>query len=154
MIQHTSSTAIAPELEAEFQAAVRQAMSSRRDPEAMRRAAERMDRMREETFREHGLLDFGVPAIRELRGDLPEWILIPSMPLLLRAAEIPSASRVGVYDCLYVALAERERRELVTADSRHLANLKPTLPFIIDLASLPWWSPLLAPEMSIGREFA
>jgi hypothetical protein len=72
MIQHTSRTAITPELEAEFQAAVRQAMSSRREPEAMRRAAERMDRMREETFREHGLLDFGVPAIRELRGDLPE----------------------------------------------------------------------------------
>ena len=72
MIQHTSRTAITPELEAEFQAAVRQAMSSRRDPEAMRRAAERMDRMREETFREHGLLDLGVPAIRELRGDLSE----------------------------------------------------------------------------------
>jgi hypothetical protein len=72
MIQHTSRTAITPELEAEFQVAVRQAMSSWRDPEAMRRAAERMDRMREETFREHGLLDLGVPAIRELRGDLPE----------------------------------------------------------------------------------
>ena len=64
-------------------------------------------------------------------------ILIPSMPLLLRAAEISSTSRVGVYDCLYVALAEREGRELVTADSRLLANLKPTFPFIIDLASLP-----------------
>ena len=38
----------------------------------MRRAAERMDRMREETSRQHGLLDIGVPAIRELRGDLPE----------------------------------------------------------------------------------
>ena len=72
MIQQKSRTAITPELQAEFQAAVRQAMSSRRDPEAMRRAAERMDRMREETFREHGLLDLGVPAIRELRGDLPE----------------------------------------------------------------------------------
>jgi hypothetical protein len=68
MIQHKSSTAITPELEAEFQDAVRQAMSSRRDPEAMRRAAERMDRMREETFRQHGLFDVGVPAIRELRG--------------------------------------------------------------------------------------
>ena len=72
MIQQKSRTAITPELQAEFQAAVRQAMSSRRDPEAMRRAAERMDRMREETFRENGLLDLGVPAIRELRGDLPE----------------------------------------------------------------------------------
>jgi predicted nucleic acid-binding protein len=59
------------------------------------------------------------------------------MPLPLRGAEISSTSRVGVYDCLYVALAEREGRELVTADSRLLANLKPTFPFIIDLASLP-----------------
>ncbi len=48
-----------------------------------------------------------------------------------------STLRVGVYDCLYVALAERERCELVTADTRLLANLKPTFPFIIDLASLP-----------------
>jgi len=72
MIHHENKSAITPELEAEFQAAVRQAMSSRRDPEAMRRAAERMDRMREETYRPHGLLDIGVPAIRELRGELPE----------------------------------------------------------------------------------
>jgi hypothetical protein len=63
---------ITPKIEAEFQAAVRQAMSNRRDPEAMRRAAERMDRMREETDRQHGPLDLGVPALRELRGELPE----------------------------------------------------------------------------------
>jgi len=44
---------------------------------------------------------------------------------------------VGVYDCLHVALAEREGCELVTAGTRLLANLKPTFPFIIDLASLP-----------------
>ena len=72
MIQQLNKSAITPEMEAEFQAAIRQAMSSTRDPDAMRRAAERMDRMREETYRQHGLLDIGVPAIRELRGDLPE----------------------------------------------------------------------------------
>ncbi len=71
-LNHANKSAITPELEAEFQAAVRQAMSSRRDPEAMRKAAERMDRMREETYRLHGLLDIGVPAIREVRGELPE----------------------------------------------------------------------------------
>jgi predicted nucleic acid-binding protein len=64
-------------------------------------------------------------------------ILIPSLPLLLRAADISSTSRVGVYDCLYVALAEREGCELVTADPRLLANLKTTFPFIVDLPSLP-----------------
>ena len=72
MIHYENKSAITPELEAEFQAAVRQSMSSRRDLEAVRRAAERMDRMREETYRQHGLLDIDVPAIRELRGELPE----------------------------------------------------------------------------------
>ena len=38
-----------------------------RDPDAMRKAAERMDRMREATFRRVGLLDVAVPFIRELR---------------------------------------------------------------------------------------
>ncbi|HEV3446181.1 MAG TPA: hypothetical protein VG099_16180, partial [Gemmataceae bacterium] len=34
--------------------------------------------------------------------------LYPYLPLLRRAVDISSAMRVGVYDCLYVALAERE----------------------------------------------
>ncbi len=38
----------------------------------MRRACERMDRIREEIRAKHGILDIGVPAIRELRGELPE----------------------------------------------------------------------------------
>ncbi len=64
-------------------------------------------------------------------------ILIASLPLLLRAADISSTLRVGVYDCLYVALAEREGCEFVTADARLLANLKSTFPFILDMPSLP-----------------
>jgi predicted nucleic acid-binding protein len=64
-------------------------------------------------------------------------ILIPSLPLLLRATTISSSTRVGVYDCLYVALAEREGCELVTADTRLLNSLQPSFPFIIALASLP-----------------
>lgn len=35
--------------------------------EERREACEQMDRLREETFRKHGLLDFAVPTIRELR---------------------------------------------------------------------------------------
>jgi hypothetical protein len=65
-------SAITPELEAEFEEAVRQAMSGERDSDAMRRAAERMDRVRGQTYRKHELLDIGVPAIRELRGEPPE----------------------------------------------------------------------------------
>jgi hypothetical protein len=64
------SPAITPELMAELQEAIDRAMKGIRDPEAMHEACERMDRMREETFRKHGLLDIGVPAIRALRdGD-------------------------------------------------------------------------------------
>lgn len=62
---------ITPTLRAEFEDAVRRATLGVRDPEAMRRACERMDRAREEIRREHGVLDIGVPAIRELRGELP-----------------------------------------------------------------------------------
>jgi hypothetical protein len=61
---------IAPELLAELQEAIDRAMKGDRDPEAMREACDRMDRMREETFRKHGLLDIAVPSIRALRdGD-------------------------------------------------------------------------------------
>ena len=39
-------------------------------------------------------------------------------PGLKRALDIASQARIGVYDCLYVALAERAGCELVTADDR------------------------------------
>jgi predicted nucleic acid-binding protein len=64
-------------------------------------------------------------------------ILIPSLPWLLRAADISSTMRLGVYDCIDVALAERECCELATADTRLLMNLRATFPFIIDLTTLP-----------------
>jgi predicted nucleic acid-binding protein len=57
--------------------------------------------------------------------------------LLDRAYEIASAARIGIYDCVYVALAEREGCELVTADDRLVQNLQPQFPFITHLASLP-----------------
>lgn len=58
---------IPSEIMAELEEAARLALSGVRDPEAMRRACERMDRMREEVRKEHGVLDIGVPAIRKLR---------------------------------------------------------------------------------------
>jgi hypothetical protein len=60
------------EIDLELEEALRQAMSGIRDPEEMRKACERMDRMREEVYKREGLLDIGVPAIRELRGELPD----------------------------------------------------------------------------------
>jgi predicted nucleic acid-binding protein len=63
--------------------------------------------------------------------------LLPYLPLLRRAVEISSSLRIGVYDCLYVALAERESCELLTADNRMVASLKPSFPFITELSTLP-----------------
>jgi hypothetical protein len=51
----------------EVQAAVDRVLSGVRDPEAMRQAAERMDRMREEMRRRVGDVDLAVPLIRETR---------------------------------------------------------------------------------------
>lgn len=64
-------------------------------------------------------------------------LLFLSDPLLPRAIAISSAARIGVYDCLYVALAEREGCRLVTADARLIGNLQAQFPFLVDLASLP-----------------
>ena len=63
---------IPSEVDAELQEAIRRAMSGVRDPEEMRKACDHMDRMREEVRRREGILDIAVPAIRELRGELPD----------------------------------------------------------------------------------
>jgi hypothetical protein len=52
---------------AALQAAADRAAKGLRDPEAMRQAAKSMDRIREEIAKKHGVLDIGVPAIRDLR---------------------------------------------------------------------------------------
>ena len=71
----------------------------------------------------------------EIMADCPR--LFPSLPLAQRALAISRHERIGFYDCLYVALAERESCELITADTRMVTTLKPRFPFINDLASLP-----------------
>jgi predicted nucleic acid-binding protein len=58
-------------------------------------------------------------------------------PLVLRAMDIALQTRAGLYDCLYVVLAEREQCELVTADDKLVRNLQGRFPFIVPLASLP-----------------
>jgi predicted nucleic acid-binding protein len=47
--------------------------------------------------------------------------LIPLMP---KAVELSSTTRLGVYDCLYVIMAEREGCELLTADDRLVSVFK------------------------------
>jgi predicted nucleic acid-binding protein len=84
-----------------------------------------------------GVIRIGVAERRMLNviNCLPD--LYPSLRLVRRAIQISSQARIAVYDCFYVALAEREGCELVTADQKLINSLQPTFPFIISLASLP-----------------
>jgi predicted nucleic acid-binding protein len=77
----------------------------------------------------------GSILLKDLLNNLPT--LFPYLLLLPRAYEISSSMRVGVYDCLYVALAEQESCELVTADDKLIKNLQAGFAFIKSLASLP-----------------
>jgi predicted nucleic acid-binding protein len=77
-----------------------------------------------------------IPKLADILRTLP--LLQPILPdLLPRAAAIASQARIGIYDCLYVALAEREGCQLVTADDRLINVLQERYPFIVALSSLP-----------------
>jgi predicted nucleic acid-binding protein len=73
--------------------------------------------------------------LADLLTTLPQ--LHPYPPLLPRAVEISLQARHNVYDCLYVALAEREGCAMLTADAKLIGNLQAAFPFITPLASLP-----------------
>jgi predicted nucleic acid-binding protein len=62
--------------------------------------------------------------------------LATSFPLLTNAFSIASALRTSFYDCLYVALAERELCPFVTADVRAVDVLQAQHPCVIPLSSL------------------
>ncbi len=49
--------------------------------------------------------------------------LRPTTPLLSRAMQVARRLNHPVYDCVYLALAERERASLVTADRRLLRTV-------------------------------
>jgi hypothetical protein len=62
-----------PDGDADLQAVVDAYASGKPiDPEIAKRIRERGKQIRQEIFQQHGVLDIGVPAIRELRGDVPE----------------------------------------------------------------------------------
>ena len=64
-------------------------------------------------------------------------VLHPTTPLLLRAMALAIATRRAVYDCIYLALAEAEGCELVTADDQFARGLRTSYPFIVSLVALP-----------------
>lgn len=63
--------------------------------------------------------------------------LVAYISFLPRAYEISSQMRVGVYDCLYIAVAEQEKCELITADDKMVKNLQGQFPLIKHLSTLP-----------------
>jgi predicted nucleic acid-binding protein len=71
----------------------------------------------------------------EIMLDAP--ILSPNLSLMDRAFDISVQNRHNLYDCLYVALAEREGCELVTADGKLITSLQAKFPFMISLDLLP-----------------
>lgn len=81
----------------------------------------------------------GRQAQAALAGFLPMLEIAPAGPLAARALEIATMLSHPVYDCLYAALAEREKLPFVTADKKLLAKLTHTLPelMLLDLHALP-----------------
>ncbi len=75
------------------------------------------------------------PFWQSILADCP--VLHPHIPLLDRAYEIASSARIGIYDCIYVALAERENCQLATADERIIKTLQAQFPFIKHLINYP-----------------
>jgi predicted nucleic acid-binding protein len=76
----------------------------------------------------------GAKLLADVLHTLP--ILHNATSLLPRAYEIAHSSHRSIYDCLYVALAEPENCELVTADDKLIRDVQAHFPFIIALASL------------------
>jgi predicted nucleic acid-binding protein len=76
-----------------------------------------------------------VPLLTDATNSLSSYQA--SLLLLTRACEISSKARVGIYDCIYVTLAEKEGCQLVTADDRLIQVLQKDFPFIVSLASIP-----------------
>ena len=77
----------------------------------------------------------GYALWQTILADAP--IFHPHFSLFPRAYAIAITTKVAIYDCLYVALAERENCEMVTADAKLVAGLKVHFPFIILLKDLP-----------------
>ncbi len=68
-------------------------------------------------------------------ADVP--ILHPHVFVLSRAYAIATVTRSGIYDCIYVALAEQQGCELVTTDDRLVRNMQSGFPFVRSLNSMP-----------------
>ena len=76
-----------------------------------------------------------IAFLRDILRTAP--LLFPNAPLLTRSIELALAHRRAVYDCVYLALAESEGCEYVTADDQFLRGLRSAFPCIVPLVALP-----------------
>lgn len=68
MATETKDIGLPPEMEADTQAVIEHMTTGKPlNPDVAKRIRERGQRLREAVFQKHGVLDIGVPAIRELR---------------------------------------------------------------------------------------
>jgi predicted nucleic acid-binding protein len=74
-------------------------------------------------------------AYAEMAQDAPTFH--PSLPLLDDAFDLALQHQRALYDCLYLALALREKCRLVTADEAFVRQLQPTYGCLVALSSLP-----------------
>ncbi len=64
---------LSPDLKAAIQTIADQvALGKPLDPELVRRIQQESQHIQDDLREKHGILDIGVPAIRELRGELPQ----------------------------------------------------------------------------------
>jgi len=73
--------------------------------------------------------------LEALSADLPT--LVRTVDLVSRAGGLCQYLRKSFYDCLYMALAEREQIQFITADTKLVKAAQPDYPYVIDLAALP-----------------
>ena len=80
---------------------------------------------------------FGPPLFGILAEGVELHDTVPLMPAVVRiVASITSGMRFSLYDCLYVALAEREGCDLITADDRLIRVFQTQYPFVTSLATI------------------
>jgi predicted nucleic acid-binding protein len=116
-------------IKADFLAGVRELLAPDFYPAELTHSITRAERQKRITQAE------GVAMLADHLKLMP--VLHSTLPDLLPLAyAISSKMRIGVYDCLYVALAELEQCELITADDKLVRTLQPAFPFIVALSSM------------------
>ena len=73
--------------------------------------------------------------LADILRDAP--VFFPSLSLANRAFQLALKHQRAVYDCLYLALAQQEKCDLVTADDALVRQLQPIYGCLVALSSLP-----------------